>query len=599
MTQKTIAKKKEGTRKPPVKQEGEHAIVKIADIDFSPFNYRKYYSKQALNDFASELKQHGIIAPLLVRRSTEERYELVAGERRLRAAKIARLQTVPVIIKELTEEEVIEMQLAENLQREDPHPFHEAQQIGRMMDKGLSVEETAARIGKSKAFVYNRSKLLSLIEPFQEMVLADAITLQQAISIATIAPESQTQLFENECSDWKESENFELYNLTYQLSRFTYDLHKAPFNTKDKNLLPEAGACSRCPFNTATLKSLFPEYAKEATCTNKSCYDKKNTASFYLQLVAAFAEYQPQAILHYNTLSAMLQDALSRIPEAASLPLYNRHSVFAIEQPAAPDKDDYEEVDDETGEVVLNEEYYQEAVKEFEEERQEYNKLLQSPSLHKGLLVHGDTFEPVLFDPERKETNSSQQPTVTAKQVQEAIKEGTATPDLLHAEIARINAREERAKELDAEKVQLAVHEQFEAALLEGKHTKKAAESDLLATRFLIYQTLDYHSRNKVNQFLFKTETGYGLADDTLSLLSGLSEKEHAFLIRMALLNNSSSKLPSQSAGRLLKTVAASSGFDVNAIEQQQEEKATVRQQKAQEKIAVLENKIEVVQPVA
>ena len=593
MTQKTIAPKKESVRKAPAKQEGEHAIVKTADLDFSPFNYRKYYSKQALNDFAAELKQHGIIAPLLVRRSAEGRYELVAGERRLRASKIARLQTVPVIIKDLTDDEVIEMQLAENLQREDPHPFHEAQQIGRMIDKGLSIDEVAARLGKSKAFVYNRTKLLSLIEPFQEMLLADAITLQEAVAIAGIAPESQQQLFENECEDWKENANFQLYNLNYQLSRFTYDLKKAPFNIKDKNLLPEAGACSRCPFNTATLKSLFPEFAKEATCTNKGCYDKKCVASYYLQLATAFVEHQPQAILHYNTPSTMLQDALSRIPEAASLPFYNRHNVFAIEQPVAPDREEYEEMDDDTGEAVTNEQDYQEALKEYEEELQEYNRLLQSPTLSKGLLVTANSFEPVLFDPERKETASHQQATVTAKQVQEAIKSGKATPDLLNAEIARINAREERSKELDAEKVQLTIHEQFTAALLEGKHTKKAAETDLLATRFLIYKALDYHGRSQVNRLLFKKELGYGLSDDILTLLSGLSDKEHTFLLRMALLNDAASKQPTQSAGQLLKNVAASSGFDVAAVEKEQEDKATVRQERAQEKIAALEKKVE------
>lgn len=599
MTQKTIVPKKEGTRKPPVKQEGEHAIVKTGDIDFSPFNYRKYYSKQALNDFAAELKQHGIIAPLLVRRSAEGRYELVAGERRLRAAKIARLQSVPVIIKDLTDDEVIEMQLAENLQREDPHPFHEAQQIGRMIDKGLSIEEAAARIGKSNAFVYNRTKLLSLVEPFQEMLLADAITLQQAVAIAGVAPESQQQLFENECEDWKENENFQLYNLQYQLSRFMYDLKKAPFNTKDKNLLPEAGACSRCPFNTATLKTLFPELAKEATCTNKGCYDKKCTASFYLQLATAFEKHKPQAILYYGTPSPLLQDALSHVPVADSLPLYNRHNVFAIEQPVAPEREEYEEWDDETGEPVVNEADYQEAIKEYDEEMQDYNRLLQSPTLCKGLLVSGNSFEPVLFDPERKETANHKQTTVTAKQVQEAIKEGTATPELLQAEIARINAREERNKELDAEKIQLNIHEQFGAALLEGKHTKKAAEADLLATRFLIYQTLDYQGRNQVNKVLFKKEEGYGLPDDILTLLSGLSDKEHTFLLRMALLNDTASKQPTFQAGQLLKTVAASAGFDVAAVEKEQEDKATVRQEKAQEKIATLEKKVEKMEAAA
>ncbi len=587
---RNTAKQKPQPRKLPAQQEGQHAIVNTSEVVFSPFNYRKHYSKPALESFAAEIRLHGIIAPLLVRNRPEGGYELVAGERRLRAAKIARLKQVPILIKDLTDDEVIEMQLAENIQREDPHPFHEAQAIGRMLEKHQSIEEIATRLGKSKQFVYNRTKLLALIPPFQEMLVADALTLQQAVTIASLAPASQEEYFNGQCNNWKEQEDFRLHNIDYYINRLVADLKQAPFNTKDKNLLPEVGACTRCPFNTATLKTLFPEYAKEATCTNKGCYTKKCNAAFTIELTAAFMEHTPQGILYYGGPTVQLQEALATIPEAASIPHYNLSEVETIEPPRSPDKEDYEEVDEDTGELILNETAYQQDLADYETELQEYNQLMNSDTLLKGLSITRNCIETVLFNPQPKSRTSS--PTVTAKEVQAAIKEGSATPELLQAEINRIEVREQRAKELDAEKVQLTIHEQFSEAVKKGEHSKPAAKADLLATRFLIYQTLGYSERTLINSQLFNIKSGYGLPDNILSLLSGLKEKEHALLVRLALLNDSSSKQPTQEAGELLRTVATAAGFNVQAVVEQQQQKTTEREARAAEKIAVLQTKI-------
>lgn len=132
MKTKTINKKAAGKSPAPnikpagqndvIIKDAEYKQVSTADIDFSPLNYRKYFSEDALQQFAEELKQHGIISPLTLRPHPAGRYELVAGERRLRAARIAGLPAVPAAIVSLTDEQVIEIQLSENLQRENPPP---------------------------------------------------------------------------------------------------------------------------------------------------------------------------------------------------------------------------------------------------------------------------------------------------------------------------------------------------------------------------------------------------------------------------------------------------------------------------------------------
>jgi hypothetical protein len=150
MNAKIMAKKKAAKANQPEKQietgvliasRSEYKDLPVDQIDYSPFNYRKKYSQKDLEDFAVEIAQHGIISPLTIRRLASDKYELVAGERRLRAAKIAGLSMVPVVVKEYTDEHVREIQLAENLQRENPHPLHEVFAIGQMQQSERSRRE--------------------------------------------------------------------------------------------------------------------------------------------------------------------------------------------------------------------------------------------------------------------------------------------------------------------------------------------------------------------------------------------------------------------------------------------------------------------------
>lgn len=133
-------------------QQEQFKNIPVADIDYSPLNYRKYFSQPDLENFAAELVQHGIISPLTVRLMPSGRFELVAGERRLRAAVIARLKEVPAMVKTLSDEEVIEIQLAENIQRENPHPMHEAQAIGQMKNGRRKLTGTKCNCKFTKYF---------------------------------------------------------------------------------------------------------------------------------------------------------------------------------------------------------------------------------------------------------------------------------------------------------------------------------------------------------------------------------------------------------------------------------------------------------------
>ena len=151
---------------------GDEAVteVDIRKLDPNRNQPRRSFDQEKLEELAQSLKRHGMVQPILVQKKGE-RYTIVAGERRYRAARLAGLFTVPVVVKELPEDQVLEVALIENLQREDLNPIETAAAIRFLMEQhDLTQEEVAKRIGKSRPAVANSLRLLSLAKPVQEML---------------------------------------------------------------------------------------------------------------------------------------------------------------------------------------------------------------------------------------------------------------------------------------------------------------------------------------------------------------------------------------------------------------------------------------------
>ena len=142
--------------------------VSIDSVHPCPSQPRKDFERQPLEELAASIEINGILQPLVARNTGEDRLELIAGERRWRAAQIAGLETVPVIVREASDSQVLELALVENLQREDLNPVEEAQGYALLMEAfDLTQEATAQRVGKSRAAVANAVRLLNLPEPLQ------------------------------------------------------------------------------------------------------------------------------------------------------------------------------------------------------------------------------------------------------------------------------------------------------------------------------------------------------------------------------------------------------------------------------------------------
>jgi len=177
----------------------EAATVKEKDVRFlpleeivpNPFQPRKTFNEEALQDLAASIREYGVIQPLLVRR-TAAGYELVAGERRLRASKIAQLTEVPVVIKELADKEMAEIAMIENLQREDLHFLEEAEGFAQLLQNfGFTQEELAGRMSKSQSTVANKLRLLKLSAAVRAAVFKAGLTERHARALLKLPEESR------------------------------------------------------------------------------------------------------------------------------------------------------------------------------------------------------------------------------------------------------------------------------------------------------------------------------------------------------------------------------------------------------------------------
>ncbi|MBD8026702.1 ParB/RepB/Spo0J family partition protein [Ureibacillus sp. Re31] len=160
-------------------QPNEEQIEKIAlqKLVVNPFQPRKLFDDEAITELAQSISEHGIIQPIVVRKKGKK-YEIVVGERRFRAAKLANLEEIPAIVKDLTEEQMMELAILENLQREDLTPIEEAEAYESLMEKlNFTQEELAKRLGKSRPYITNHLRLLQLPDEVRDLVNSGQLSM--------------------------------------------------------------------------------------------------------------------------------------------------------------------------------------------------------------------------------------------------------------------------------------------------------------------------------------------------------------------------------------------------------------------------------------
>ena len=240
----------------------EHAadaiMMNITKVEPNREQPRKKFDEDALLELAESIKQYGVLQPLLVQ-EREDYYEIVAGERRWRAAKIAGIKEIPVIIKKLTRQEIMEISLIENIQREDLNPIEEALAFKRLLTEfNLKQDEVAERVSKSRTAVTNSMRLLKLCDEVQKMVVDDMISTGHARALISIEDPEEQYLIAQKIFDEKLS--------VREVEKLVKDLHKPPKPPKEEN---------------KTLQAIYQEISerlKQSLSTKVSVSAKQNGA---------------------------------------------------------------------------------------------------------------------------------------------------------------------------------------------------------------------------------------------------------------------------------------------------------------------------------
>lgn len=225
-----VGESKEKKQKSETKEKSAETIVAITKVEPNRKQPRKYFDEDALQELADSIKQFGLLQPILVQ-DRKDYYEIIAGERRWRAARLAGLKEVPVIIKNYSDQEIVEIALIENIQREDLNPIEEAQAYKRLLEEfNLKQDEVAERVSKSRVAVTNSIRLLKLSDKVQQMVIDDMISTGHARALLAVEDEEEQYALAQKIFDEKLS--------VREIEKLVKNLHKPakPKKLDDKAL---------------------------------------------------------------------------------------------------------------------------------------------------------------------------------------------------------------------------------------------------------------------------------------------------------------------------------------------------------------------------
>ena len=239
----------------------------------------------------ASIKKRGVIVPIILRKVVDEHtatLELVAGERRLRAAKEAGLKTIPANVMNITEAEALEIRIIENLQREDLHPLEEAEGYETLLKKHgyKTVDDIATKVGKSRSYVYGRMKLCDLVPENRKRFYDGWFSPSVALMVARIPAHLQKEAGDKLLRGESDAPGYRAAKIFLE-AHFMLRLKEASFDTKDATLGGKAGSCAECSKRTGNQKELFLDIASADVCTDPACFGMKKNAHVQRTLARA------------------------------------------------------------------------------------------------------------------------------------------------------------------------------------------------------------------------------------------------------------------------------------------------------------------------
>lgn len=439
-TGKTAVRKKTNPNGSKTAASKKDTVLQVENLGMDsvipdPSQPRKTFDEQSLQQLSESIAEHGVLQPITVRKSGKD-FIIVMGERRYRASKLAGQKTIPAIIREYADNDVLEVQIIENLQRKDVEPTEEAEAMTYLSDK-YNPAEIAKRLGRTENFVRQRLKLAGLIEGFKHYVRSGEMTISLGVAVALFEPGEQQMMLESLDGE------FHANRLKRIVDNQTFDLANAPFDLTDKKLLPKAGACTLCPFNAANQGNLFGD--GKMVCTRTACFESKKQKTLLNLIKRAKTEH----LLLVPKISRYWKDEehnqlVTAQMEKQGLTVHLTDGLEIIDEPMEPTLDTikeeyrhYDYSDDELKEEL------DEALEAYMEEKERYDTALDH-GFEKGILLHTDTYKSQEVFVKVKENPEDIGDVRSAPLEQRKMSE--CTPE---EQIIKINSREDRKKQID------------------------------------------------------------------------------------------------------------------------------------------------------
>tara|TARA_R110001583_G_scaffold175450_1_gene330017 strand:+ start:126 stop:1916 length:1791 start_codon:yes stop_codon:yes gene_type:complete len=492
MTTKAVKTRKNGKANATVKKNVREKMTQISiglqiqnlnieKVIPDPMQPRKTFNEKFLEELSESIKKHGVLQPITVRKSGSD-HIIVMGERRYRASKLADKKTIPCIVREYENNDILEIQIIENLQRQDVEPTEEADAIAYLSEK-YSATEIAKRLGRGDNFIRQRLKLAGLIEGFKNFVRNGEMTISLGVGVALFEPEEQQMMLETM------GEDFSAHHINRMIKDQTYDLDKAPFDVEDKKLVAKAGSCIECPFNAANQGNLFGD--GKMVCTKSACYETKKSKSFLnliekskkenILLIPEIRKYWVEEESNQIVISQLKKNGLK---------VYLLDDVEILEKPIKPTLESIIEEyrNNDYTEDQLNEEL-KEAIETYTEELEKYNSAEESGFVN-GIVFHPESYrhkEVFLMIVEESESEVRSVPLSNRKM-------DDCSPN---EQIIKINEREIRKQQIENNRQFEEVVEMIrETKYIETKKTLSVDE--MVAFSISLYENnVDYMGQQK------------------------------------------------------------------------------------------------------
>jgi ParB/RepB/Spo0J family partition protein len=530
---------KVGRQKTPINETTQKVIVseelskvKLDTISKSDSNHLfrrpKEMTKVSLAEFIVSIKKFGVIQPVLLRPNPEKdgHYKLISGERRFQASVFLRLDTIPAYIRNVSEDEALQMQITENIQRKDVHPLDEAVGYKVLLEKDatLNTKALASAFGKTESYIAQRIKLNDLIPAARKDFYEEKMNIAHALMIARLTPDDQLQIIER-YSDYEGG-----YGRVSDLANFIERnvmncLSKAAFDINDPLLHAKAGSCVICPLRSGASPQLFGDITEKDRCFDRACF-KIKTENHLTKAVNQAIESEPEVIF--------LQ-AYREGPSQTIASILDGHKVKTL---------------------------------------CEYNDFSTGGhgKKRKGLWVSGD--------------NAGKMQHVILKHPEKVTNDHDPA-----AQIAKIEARIVRGKELDQEKVYAKILNR----LKEHKTQKDVVEMPLLPIEeallwYVVYNKAGFSVTRELDEVL---KLDADQPENFLQTLMMLSPIQKAYMLRRVMLDQFGGNYPQSVHAHIIQRIASGYGdIDLAGFDKEQLEIQTKREARQYEKIKILKNQL-------